>query len=314
MKRWMLLAALAVGAVWGPVLAADEGGAATRPATQSATTVAAACPGLATGVLTHARLTDLPEGVLVKSGTVTLLKAELDRELAEADEFVKPQLEKQAFFLAERLATRRLLAAAARTAPATTRPAKADDDLIDALLDPIVERVKVAEAEVRAFYEANLEAVGGAPFKDVQPQIEAYLLNEKRGQAVDDYVRTLGERMEIQVSAAWAKAQVAPARDNPIDRVRWAGKTPTVVAFGSPSCCGPDQTQPLVEELAERLKTKATVLYVDGKQEMVLAARYGVEGFPTFLVFDARGGEIARRSGRMEEQEIVALLARAGGR
>ena len=86
------------------------------------------------------------------------------------------------------------------------------------------------------------------------------------------------------------------------------------MAFGSASCCGPDQTRPFVAELSERLKDKAAVVYVDGKQETVLAAHYGVEGFPTFLVFDAQGREVARRSGLMEEKEIVALTTKTGGR
>ena len=229
MQARVVVAAVVLGGVVGMLGAVGAGTVTTAPATRPAATVETACPGLATAALTHARLADLPDGVLVKSGAVTLTKAELEKEIADADEFVKPQLEKQAFFLAERMATGRLLAAEAKTAALTTRPAaQSDDSLISALLDPVVKKATVTEAEVKTFYEANTEAVGGAPLADVKAQIEAYLLGEKRDQAVSAYVRNLGQRMDIQVAAAWAKAQVALARDNPLDQARWSGKLPTV--------------------------------------------------------------------------------------
>lgn len=290
--------------------------AASSAATKPAATVEGVYPGLATGALTQARLADLPEGVWVKAPGVSLGKADVEKELAGADETVRPQFEAQTFFIAEHLAARRLLLAEAKAAaPTATRPAaQAEDDLLDALLRPIAQKVKVDDAEVKAFYDRNAKMFGGAALKDVKTEIEIYLRDEKANAAVQGYVRDLGRRMDIQVSAAWAKAQFAVARDNEVDKARWSGKRPTLVAFGCARCCGPDETQPLMGAVAERLKDQANVLYVDGQRDAVLAARYGAATWPTFIFFDAQGREIDRRTGAQEEEDLVALATKAAGK
>jgi thiol-disulfide isomerase/thioredoxin len=168
----------------------------------------------------------------------------------------------------------------------------------------------VPEAEVALFYERNKELFDGAALKDVKVSIEGYLRGERQQAAVNAHIRSMGQRLEILVDRAWAKAQLPLARDNPVDQARWSGKGPTVVAFGAAGCCGPDVTKPLVEELAERLKdTKVQVVYVDAREQEILAGRYGVESVPTFVVFDGSGKETDRRSGLQEPDEIIKLVA-----
>lgn len=333
---WMAVSVLHVA---GGVAAA---GPATQPATvpasrPAAEPVEAVCPGLATGILTHARVADLPKGVIVQAETVQVTQAEVEKEIAEAWPVLQEQLRKNTFFLAEELATPRLLLLeakrhAALTAPlgplrpsggpllgtqppppnpgplGTGNPQPTDAFLINTYLKSIAEKVTVSEAEIEAWYGQNRELLGGATLKDVKSHVEAYLREEKQQAAVDAYIRATGQRIEILVDRTWAKAQLAPARENVVDQARWSGKGPTVVAFGAPGCCGPDFTQPLVEHLSEELKGQVQVVYVDAQEQGVLAARYGVVSVPTFVFFDRTGKETARRGGLMEPEEIVKLV------
>ena len=67
-------------------------------------------PGLASGSLTYAKLSDLPAGVVLKTEGLTINQKEVADEIAQAPEEMRAQLGKNGFFLLENLATRRLLA------------------------------------------------------------------------------------------------------------------------------------------------------------------------------------------------------------
>lgn len=278
----------------------------TRPAAQ---TVESACPGLASGALAQARLVELPDGTLVRAGELTITVADVKKELKDVPEEFRAPLERETFYVAERMATRRLLLVEAKAARGKEAAATSDAQLIDALLRPVAEKVKIDEAEVKAFYERNAQMFGGAALKDVKPHVEAFLREEKEQEAVRAYIRGLGQRLPIEVSRTWAAEQLKVTRQNPVDEARWSGKRPTLAAFGTAGCaCSPDLTGPLMAALAERLKGKAAVVYVDARQDFILAERYGVESVPTFVVFDAQGREVVRRSGAMSEDDLIALI------
>jgi hypothetical protein len=71
-------------------------------------------PGLTTGALTYAIASELPKGVLLKAGDLLIHDKELREEIAEAQEQMRPKLEKNALFLLEQIATFRLLLVEAR--------------------------------------------------------------------------------------------------------------------------------------------------------------------------------------------------------
>jgi len=281
----------------------------TQPATE---TVESACPGLASGALTQARLAGLPKGVLVRSSSVTITEADVEKELKAVPPGLREMLARQTFYVAERIVTRPLLLAEGKAAWPAEKPAPSSEEAyINALLKPVIDKVAVTESEVQAFYDRNATLLGGAPLKGVKASIEAYLRREREQAAVQGYIRGIGRRTAVEVSAAWARTQLKAARENPVDEARWSGKRPTLAAFGAAGCCGPDVTQPLVAAVAERLKDRAAVVYVDGRQEFIVSERYGVEAFPTFVIFDAKGTEVARRSGAMSEDALVELVAEA---
>jgi len=271
-------------------------------------------PGLTSGALAYAALGDLPEGVLLKSDAVQVSAKELQEEIDKAPELLRDQIKKNLPFVLEQMATGKLLLAAARKGAAekkTDVSKKTDDDIIRDYFDPVASAVKVTKKEVKNFYDRNVALCGGTPFEKMKDELEAYVLQQKKEAAVMAHVRTLGQRMDITVSAAWLKAQVPLARDNPVDKARGAGK-PVFVDFGGKSCCGPDQMLPVVEAIEGKFKDKLAVLYVEAKDYQVLAARYGVNSIPAQILFDKDGKEVFRHSGLMSGEEIAEQLKAVG--
>ena len=120
---------------------------------------------------------------------------------------------------------------------------------------------KSATSEVAKFYEENKEACGGATLEQVKDQLKQLVLQQKQQDLVDEHVRTLGQRMSIEVSAAWAKEQAVLAKDNPVDKARSSGK-PSLVDFGSTGCRPCDMLAPILETLKAKYAGKANVLFV----------------------------------------------------
>jgi thiol-disulfide isomerase/thioredoxin len=196
-----------------------------------------AYPGLASNSLTYAKLSDLPAGVLLKAEGVTLTDKDVSDQIAKVPQEVQAQLKKNAFFMLENLATRQILTTLAKAKAAEQKDAPPSDEkeMIQTYLKGLVANVEAADAEVAKFYEENKDACGGATLDQVKDQLKQLVLQQKQQNLVDEHVRTLGQRMSIEVSAAWTKEQSALARDNPVDKARSSGK-PSLVDFGSTGC------------------------------------------------------------------------------
>jgi thioredoxin 1 len=273
-----------------------------------------AYPGLTSGALAYAALGDLPDGVLLRSGAVQVSARELQENIDTAPETLKNELKKNAPFVLEQMVTGKLLLDAARKSAAgrgVDLAAKSERDIIDDYLESVASAVKVGDDEAKAFYDRNGTVFGDAPFDGVKDEIEVYVLQQKKETAVMTHVRTLGQRMEIVVSAAWLKEQAPLVRDNPVDKARLGGK-PAFVDFGGAGCCGPDQMQPVLDAVEEKFKDKLAVLYVEAKDNQMLAARYGISSIPAQVLFDKDGREVFRHSGAMSEEEIAEQLKAVG--
>jgi len=219
-------------------------------------------PGLASGSLSYAKLSDLPAGVVLKAEELTLSQKEVADEVAQAPEEMRAQLEKNGFFLLENLTTRRLLALQAKAKTPEQKEATASDEreLVQKYLTGLVANVEVNEAEVAKFYEENKDACGGATLDQVKDQLKQLVLQQKQQDLVDEHVRTLGQRMPIEVSASWTKEQAVLAKDNPVDKARSSGK-PSLVDFGSTGCRPCDMLAPILETLKQKYAGKVTVLF-----------------------------------------------------
>ncbi len=299
------LSPLAVCATESPATKAEV---AKKPAL-----VHEAYPGLASNSLTYARLSDLPAGVLLRTEGLTISDKDVANEIAKAPQEVQTQLKKNAFFMLENLATRKLLVALAQAKTPEQKDAPAPDEreLIQKYLTALAANVEVNDAEVAEFYENNKDACGGATLDQVKDQIRQVVLQQKQQDLVAEYVRTLGQRMAIEVSAAWTKEQSVLARDNPVDKARASGK-PSLVDFGSTGCRPCDMLAPILEALKKKYAGKVNVLFIHVGQEQLLAARYGIQTIPVQFFYDRNGKEFFRHVGFWPQVEIEKKLAEMG--
>ncbi len=290
-------------------------GAGSQPATRPATTPGGATvqevhPALASGVLSFAHVADLPDGVLVESGAMRLTRDDLAAEMANVPSNVRDQLGRNQFFLLEQIATRELLLHAARAQSPATQPADTDT-AIQSYLQGVAESVRVTDDDLRAFYEQNKEMMGGASFEMVKPQLAQYVLQQKQQEAVEEHIQTLGRRIPIRVAADWASEQARAAGDNPVDKARTSGR-PSLVDFGASGCASCDMMTPILETLRKKYAGKANVVFVDVRDEQILAARYRIQGIPVQIFFDKDGREVFRHAGFYPQAEMEKQMAKMG--
>jgi len=276
-------------------------------------TVESEYPGLSSGPLRMARLVALPKGVLLQAGALAVTEKQLAGEIAAYEPGLQAQLKKQAFFLLEQVAIKPLLLAEARAwAASEKRPGdEPDDAVLQAYLRSIADRAAVTEEEIQASYEENKDALGGLEFADVEDDLREFLLEDKREQLVDAHIQDVSARMPVEVDAAWLKLQAALALDNPVDRLRQAGK-PSIIDFSADDCGFCKMMEPILHELQQTLVNRCEILVVDVRQEKVLSARYGVQGIPVQVFIDKEGREVYRHVGFFSREQILAKLAEIG--
>jgi len=270
-------------------------------------------PGLAAGALRSAKLSILPSGVLLRSGDLKIMQKDVDSDIAKSPAEVRSHLKNNAFFVLENRAIGNLLAAEAKAwAMKKGRQVGTDkNELLKAYFDDFVARLAVSDDEAKAFYDANKDMMSGATFDQVQTELKDYLLNEKRQQAVDAHIVTIGERTLVEVNKAWVARQYALAMNNIVDKARRSGK-PTMVDFGADGCRPCDLMTPILSALKKDYAGKANVLFVHVRKEPVLGARFGIQVIPVQVFFDKSGSEVFRHEGFFPKEQILAKLAEMG--
>jgi len=266
-------------------------------------------PGLATGALTFAQLASLPEGMLLKAGELTIREMEVADRIAQAPQALQEQVRKNAFYVLEGMATTKLLVQAAKAQGSNADPN--ERDLIQRYLQGLVEKVAVSDQEVIDFYQANKDSCGGATLDQVKGQIKQIVLDQKQQDLVDQHIRTLGQRIQIEVSAEWTKAQAVLAKDNPVDKARSSGR-PSLVDFGSTGCRPCDMLAPILETLKTKYAGKVNVVFVHVGQEQILASRYGIKTIPMQFFYDMDGKEVFRHLGFWPQDEIEKKFTEMG--
>ena len=262
-------------------------------------------PGLASGALARARLMDLPDGFLLLSPTFGIGQEEVAAQIAEAPRELRDELSKNAFVLLEQSATESLLVEEALREAGES--GMDERDAIQAHFRRLTEAIEVSEADVEQFFHENREMIGGASLEDIGPRIRQFLVQQKQGETLDRHIRTLAERTPVAVSAPWAAEQARLARDNAVDRARASGK-PTFASFGADTCQPCVAMEPVRDAAREKYAGKANVVYVHVGQEQILASRYGVQGIPMLVFFDAEGKEVHRHTGMMSQEEVEERL------
>jgi thiol-disulfide isomerase/thioredoxin len=289
-----------------PAVAAEQ----TVPTSQQVKDV---YPGLASGALSSARLADLPAGVLLRSGDVTIAQKDLDADIAKAPAEMRTQIKNNGFFLLENRASRQLLTAEAKAwaKQAGRAPDKDDNALLQAYFEDLTSKITISDDEIRVFYFDNKDMMGGATFDQVKDQLNDYLLSQKRDKAVDAHILTLGDRAAIEVSKTWTARQYIVAMNNPVDKARKSGK-PTMVDFGADGCQPCEMMTPILAALKKEYSGKVNVLFVHVRKEQILGARYGVSSIPVQVFYDKSGKEVFRHVGFFPKAQIAAKLAEMG--
>ncbi len=83
---------------------------------------------------------------------------------------------------------------------------------------------------------------------------------------------------------------------------------PVLVDFYSPTCAPCHVMHPVVESLAQRKARELMVVRINVDQNLQIAARFGIQGVPTFLIL-YKGLERGRTSGAMSETDLSLWLA-----
>jgi thiol-disulfide isomerase/thioredoxin len=296
------------------VLGAAESPAPSPAAPAKPSTIRETYPGLASKCLTFARLTNLPAGVVLKTDGLNITAKEITDEIAKAPQETQVQLKKNAFFVLENMATRKVLIILAKAKiPALRTDAASipERDLLDGYFKDVVAKVEVSDKEVADFYENNKDMCGGATLDQMKDTLKQYVLQQKQQQVVDEHIRTLGQRIPLEISAAWTKEQSVLAKDNPVDKARASGK-PSLVDFGSTGCKPCDMLAPILETLKGKYEGKLNVLFVHVGQEQILASRYGIQTIPMQFFYDKDGKEVFRHVGFIPQQDIEKKLVEMG--
>ncbi len=274
-----------------------------------APTLAEVYPILSSGALRRARLTRLPDGVLLQAEGVSLSKRDLEEELAQAPDHMREAMRKNAFVILEGQATRALLVAQARQQ--TPNPALDENRLLREYFDRLTANVAVTDEEAAAFYEANRAMLGEVGLAEVKPQIERHLLQGKQQAMIEVHIRELGKDRVIALSAPWVAEQAPLVLDNALDKARSGGK-PTFASFGADTCGPCQMMKPAREAIEAQYGDRVNVVYVHVNQEPMLSSRYGVRGIPHLMFFDAAGTLVHESTGVMSEEEITEWLKKIG--
>src|SRR4030043_765580 len=265
-------------------------------------------PGLACGALMSATLAKLPKGTLLTASGLTIKEIEITKVISQSDPAVRKQLTQNAFFLLENMATKRLLLQEAKKAGFVKG---GEDEVITDFLSEKIKISAVSEEELKNFHSQNKEIIGSAPLEQVREMLKNYLTQQKKHEAVQQYLLTLGKRTPIRMNEEWVKKQSGLALDNPVDRARKSGK-PTMVEFGATGCVPCDMMTPILADLRKKLPGKLNVLFVHVGQEQILGPRFGIQSIPVHVFFDKNGLEIFRHTGFFPQAEVEKKLTQMG--
>jgi thioredoxin 1 len=86
----------------------------------------------------------------------------------------------------------------------------------------------------------------------------------------------------------------------------------TMVDLGADKCIPCKMMAPIMAELEKEYQGRAAIVFLDVWKDKAPAVRFGIRGIPTQIFFDEKGNEVARHTGFLGKEEIVAQLKRMG--
>lgn len=287
---------------------------AQQKVSENIKTVEQLYPNLASGILTYAKVGILQDSVLLNTADIQITQSDIDADIAKQPPQLQQELRQNAFFVLEQEAAVKLFKKLAKESLSSRgKDANSMDDnqLIKTFFEDITKDVNVADGDIEKFYKENESVFCGTPLEKVRGQIGTFVLQDKKQKFVDDYIKTIGQRIDIQVSDSWTKQQAEFAKDNPLDKARTNGKA-TLAVFSAKSCCGPDKMLPVIDTIRTKYNDTVNIVYIEPQKEQILSARYGIRSIPAQVFYDAKGKEFFRHCGFFSDADIVAKLAEIG--
>lgn len=261
------------------------------------------------GVLGFARLSDLPEGIVVKTDEVVIHGSLLLQKVEERSPEFRDELKKNLLYVLEKeLSNKLLLAQAFREGYPKE---SSEDQTIQSFMNSKAPVSSVSDGEAKAFYENNRDWLGNMSFEQVAGAVKDYLLDLKRQEASEAYLLGLAQSKRIEIQSSWAEENCALAGDNPVDRARTSGKW-TLVEFGATGCEACDRMEPVLRNLEERYFEKVNIVFVHIRHFPFLASRFRVTTIPVQVFFDQTGKEVFRHVGFYPQNDIEKKLAEMG--
>jgi thioredoxin 1 len=304
MKRFMIKTVIPVLALIIPAFCFAAG-------TARAKTVSDVYPLLSDRFLKSAELVEAESGMLLKTGTgISISLQDFETSLSQYDPKLQDQIKGNLIFLLDQDIITRILLQEAQKSGIQDKTAEPGDQ-ISAYLATRVKEVAVTDKEVQTFYDENKEMMGGAPFEQVQESIKSFLVERKKQEAVQGYIKGLGDSHGLKINQKWLETQYNIMKNNPVDKARSSGK-PTMIEFGATGCVPCDMMQPILESLRKKFPDTLNVEFVHVNEKQVLAGRFGIQSIPVQVFFDKNGTEVFRHTGFFAEKEVLAQLQKMG--
>jgi thioredoxin 1 len=262
-------------------------------------------PGLASEALLWATPAKMNRGTLLSSGKLIIKESEVVRVINQSAPAIRPQLAKNAFYVLEKIAAKRLLLPEALAKG--KKKHGTSEEILSSYLNQKFKDQTISEEEISQYYRENKHLIGDPDQDPLKESLRDFLKEQKKQKSIRRYIMTLGQRRPIRVNADWIEEQDPIVKDNPIDRLRKAGKS-SLVLFGALGECSCDMVSPILIALGQKYKDRIEVLIISLREERVLAERFGVQTIPDIIVFDRQGREIFRHVGFLPERAIEEKL------
>jgi thioredoxin 1 len=111
--------------------------------------------------------------------------------------------------------------------------------------------------------------------------------------------------------ASAAYAELPSATDAVVKQALASGK-PVVIDLGARHCIPCKKMAPILESLSNELRGRASVLFIDVREDRNAAERFRIRMIPTQIFFNAQGKEVKRHIGFIDKGDILKELKAAG--
>lgn len=186
-----------------------------------------------------------------------------------------------------------------------------EDTGIQKLISELGNDVDIADSELEQFYQENKGQMQGAAYEEVKNDIRNYLVQQKQGEHVQQYIDQIRQEADVVLNEDWIARQVAAKPKNPLTDALKNG-LPTVLDLGSDSCVPCQMMMPIFAELEKELEGKANVILLQIADYRDLSTKYKVRVIPTQIFFDQNDGQYWRHEGYLSKEDILKKLRETG--